>query len=289
MRNFTAHKTKLNGITIHYCFAGSGDPIVLLHGYPQTHYIWHQLAPTLSTKYTVVLPDLRGYGDSDKPAPLPDHSNYSKRRTAQDIVQLMAHLGFEKFILVGHDRGARVAHRLTLDHQEKVIKLILLDIIPTYDIFFATNKEIAMHHYHWFFLSQPPELPEVLIQNSAEYYLSETLKRWCKTKNAITQEAFQEYLRCFKLPGTIKAACEDYRAAITIDLEHDEADRNKLIECPLLVLWGKQGAMEAHFDVLEIWRKRASNVTGKSLSCGHFLPEEAPDDVLSQIEKFLLK
>ncbi|AFY75562.1 MAG: alpha/beta hydrolase [Hydrococcus sp. C42_A2020_068] len=266
--------------------AGKGFPLLLLHGYPQTHYIWHKIAPRLVEDFTVIIADLRGYGDSSKPQGKPDHSNYSKRAMARDWVEVMSQLGYEEFYLVGHDRGARVAHRLTLDYPEKVKKLAVLDILPTYDLYQTTDKEFASAYYHWFFLIQPYPLPETLIGANPEYFLRHCLQSWSKDFSAFTPDALAEYIRCFNDPATIHATCEDYRAGATIDLIDDEADLAKKITCPLLVLWGEQGIIGRKCDVLEIWKKKAIAVKGNAINCGHFLAEEAPEETYSAIREF---
>jgi haloacetate dehalogenase len=266
---------------------GTGFPILLLHGYPQTHVMWHKIAPALAEEFTVIATDLRGYGDSCKPPGKSDHSNYSKRVMAEDQVEVMSQLGYQEFYLIGHDRGARVAHRLTLDYPAKVKKLAVLDIAPTYEMYQTTDLEFATAYYHWFFLIQSYPLPETLIGANPDYFLRHCLQSWGKDFSAFTPEALAEYLRCFQDPATIHGTCEDYRAAATIDREDDRGDLNLQIKCPLLVLWGKKGLIERKYDVLEIWRKRAVKVRGKSLNCGHFLPEEAPEETYLALREFL--
>ncbi|MBI3249341.1 MAG: alpha/beta hydrolase [Deltaproteobacteria bacterium] len=276
---------KTSETTINLVKGGSGAPLLLLHGYPQMHAMWHKIAPRLAQDFSVVVPDLRGYGDSGKPADGENHTGYSKRATARDQVEVMEQLGFTKFAVVGHDRGGRVAHRLTLGMVERVNKLAVLDIIPTHAVFQNVNKTLATAYYHWFFLIQPAPLPETLIGNNAEFYLNTMLGRL--KPHAITSEAFAEYLRCFSDRATIHGTCEDYRAAATIDLEHDEADLNRKITCPVLALWGEKGFLHKRHDVPAIWRERALDVRGKSLPCGHFLPEEAPEETLAELRAFL--
>jgi len=219
---FTRLTVETTGAAINVVTAGRGSPVLLLHGYPQTHVMWHKVAPRLAQEFTVVVPDLRGYGDSSKPPDGDNHFGYSKRATAQDQVEVMQHLGFKQFAVVGHDRGARVAHRLARDHPDRVTKLAVLDIIPTYTVYQNVSKALATAYYHWFFLIQPAPFPETLIGNNAEFYLNSLLGRL--KPHAITAEAFAEYLRAFQNPATIHGSCEDYRAGATIDLEHDEAD-----------------------------------------------------------------
>jgi haloacetate dehalogenase len=276
------------GTTIHTVHGGSGSPLLLLHGYPQTHVIWHKIAPALAERFTVVAADLRGYGDSAKPASDADHAAYSKRTTSLDQVEVMAALGFERFSVVGHDRGGRVGHRMALDHPDRVRKLAVLDIVPTHKIFATVNKEVAAGYYHWFFLIQGQGLPETLIGHDPEYYLKAKLNQWGGGMEAFTEEALAEYVRCFSDPACIHASCEDYRAAASIDLDHDEADMDRKVECPLLALWGEKGLMERYYDVLATWRERASDVRGRKLRCGHFLAEEAPEDTLAELIGFLV-
>jgi haloacetate dehalogenase len=232
LHNFTNEKLQVsNDVTINTAIAGTGEPLLLIHGYPQTHIMWHKLAPRLAETFTVIAPDLRGYGDSSKPKSKPDHSTYSKRAMADDLSQVMEQLGFTSFYVAGHDRGARVAHRMALDYPARIRKLALLDIIPTHSVFQAVNKEIAMGYYHWFFLCQEDGLPEHMIGLDSAYYLREKLKRWSRRPNSFPEQIIDEYIRCFSSPETIHATCEDYRAAASIDLKHDEANlgqKNKL-------------------------------------------------------------
>lgn len=267
---------------------GDGPPLLLLHGYPQTHFMWHKIAPLLAKHFTIIATDLRGYGDSSKPKGYKDHSNYSKRALAQDQVEVMAQLGYEQFYLVAHDRGARVAHRLALDYPQSVQKLALLDIAPTYEMYTTADKEFATAYYHWFFLIQPYDLPEKLIAAHPEYYLHTCLQNWSKNAAAFTPEALAEYQRCFCEPAAIHSSCEDYRASATIDLSHDREDIDIKIACPLLVLWGGLGIIERKYDVLALWRQRALKVVGNHLDCGHFLPEEAPRETYLNLKEFLL-
>ncbi|MBM4254974.1 MAG: alpha/beta hydrolase [Deltaproteobacteria bacterium] len=276
-----------SGATINVLKGGNGTPVLLLHGYPQTHVMWHKIAPRLAKDFSLVLPDLRGYGDSSKPPDGQDHFGYSKRATAQDQVEVMEQLGFKQFAVVGHDRGGRVAHRMALDHPERVTKLAILDIAPTHKLYSNVNKAFATAYYHWFFLIQPAPMPETLIGNSAEFYLNSLLGIGRLKPHATTPEAFAEYLRCFRDPATIHATCEDYRAAASIDLVHDEADMDKRVTCPVLALWGEKGVMHRTHDVIAVWRERANHVSGKPLPCGHFLAEEAPEETLAELRAFL--
>ncbi len=276
-----------SGAEINLRKAGRGPPLLLLHGYPQTHVMWHKVAPGLAERFTVVLPDLRGYGDSAKPPGGANHEAYAKRALARDQVEVMAALGFERFAVVGHDRGARVAHRMALDHPERVTKAALLDIAPTLTMYESADRVLATAYYHWFFLIQPFDLPERLIGGDPDYYLERKIGAWSKTEGCFAPEAVAEYKRCFRDPATIHATCEDYRAAAGIDLEHDRADLERRIVCPLLVLWGAKGVIERCYDVLAVWRERAETVSGKALPCGHFLPEEAPEETLAELLTFL--
>ena len=275
--SFKKGQYSLDAITIHYVIGGSGPPLLLLHGYPQTHVIWHMVAPLLAKHFTVVASDLRGYGDSSKPLTTDGHGPYAKRAMAQDQVNLMQSLGHERFYVAGHDRGARVGHRLALDHPERVEKLAVLDIAPTHTMYTTTDQEFAEAYYHWFFLIQPYDLPERMIGADPDYFLNKKLGQWGGNRGAFTSEALAEYRRCFSAE-TIHASCEDYRASSTVDLEHDQADieTGRRLSCPVLALWGAQGFVGRKYDVLAEWRRWADTVEGKSLPCGHYLPEEAP-------------
>ena len=263
---FINQQIKKKDTTIDLVRGGRGDPVLLMHGYPQTHVCWHFVAPVLAEKFTVVCTDLRGFGDSGKPESDAEHLPYSKRVMAQDRVEVMASLGFDKFAVVGHDRGARVAHRMALDHAEKVTKLALLDIIPTATAFAKTDREIATAAWNWFFSIQEDEMPERLIGAEPEFYLQWCLDHWAGTKGALKAEAVAEYKRCFDA-AAIRATCEEFRAAATIDLIHDEADKDKKIICPTLLLWSASG-MWAKYDILKIWREKAKDVRGFAFDCG---------------------
>jgi len=269
-----------DSIIINYVIGGTGPPLLLLHGYPQTHVIWHKIAPALAEKYTVVISDLRGYGDSSKPPTDEKHTPYSKRATAKDQVELMKALGFDKFLLVGHDRGGRVGHRLALDYPEVVEKLVVMDIAPTYTMYKTTDMDFAKAYYHWFFLIQPADDPL--------YFLNKKFGQWGRDNGAFTKAAFAEYLRCLT-PATIHASCEDYRASASIDLEHDQVDidNGHKMTCPVLAIWGAKGFVGNKYDVVAEWKKWATVVTGYSLPCGHYLPEEAPDETLAALLSFL--
>jgi haloacetate dehalogenase len=232
-----------------------------------------------------VAADLRGYGDSSKPVGGGDHAAYSKRAMAQDQVEVMNSLGFQKFLVVGHDRGGRVAHRMALDHPDSVQKLVVLDIVPTYKVFHTVTKELATSNFHWFFLIQPEPLPETMIGNSAEFWLKSRFNGL--PPGAISKEAFAEYLRSFRTPEMIHATCEDYRAGASIDLMHDDADLQRKISCPVLALWAERGAMHRQYNVLDTWKERASNASGKPLPSSHFIAEEIPEMLLSELGNFL--
>jgi len=283
---FQERKMRTSSATINFAIGGTGPAVLLLHGYPQTHIMWRKVAVQLAEKFTVVASDLRGYGDSSKPEGGENHSAYSKRSMARDQVELMTSLGFKNFVVVGHDRGGRVAHRMALDHADVVSKLVVLDIVPTYKLYHSVTKEFATAYFHWFFLIRPAPFPETLIGGSVEFYLG-NFSFGRLLGGAIDDRAFAEYLRCFRDPAAIHASCEDYRAAATIDLEHDAADLNKKISCPTLALWAEQGAMHSLFNVLETWKERASRVTGRAIPGGHFLAEESSQVVLEELSKFL--
>jgi haloacetate dehalogenase len=284
---FERRQIDAGGARINLVQGGKGPAVLLLHGYPQTHCIWHRIAPRLAKKYTVVAADLRGYGDSSKPEGLPDHSNYSKRAMALDQVEAMQALGHGEFHLVGHDRGGRVAHRLALDHPQRVKKLAVLDISPTRIMFGKTDRALAKAYFHWFFLIQPAPFPETLIGADPGFFMKYQMGRRHGGLKVFDPAAMAEYLRCFSDPATIHASCEDYRAAETVDLEHDAADAATKIECPVLALWGKHGVIEQQFDCLADWRSLARDVRGEALDCGHYLPEEQPEEVARQLEIFL--
>lgn len=291
LETFERHDVDVNGTRIQAAVGGDGPPVLMLHGYPQSHVMWHRVAPGLADRHTLVLADLRGYGDSSRPASEPDHASYSKRAMAADQVGLMRHLGFENFALVGHDRGARVAHRLCLDRPEVVSRVALLDIVPTRHVFTHVDRALAQAYYHWFFLSQDPGLPEHLIAADPGYWVRRKLAQWSGAAGsaAFAPEAVEEYVRCFSDPSVIRASCEDYRAGASIDLEHDEVDAaaGRRVECPMLLLWGAEGFVGRAYDVLGVWNKYASDVRGLALGCGHFLAEEEPDATLAALGDFL--
>lgn len=285
--NFEEIRMQTSGAAINLVHGGQGkQPLLLLHGYPQTHVMWHRAIPFLAPHFHLICPDLRGYGDSEKPLPAADHSTYSKRAMAADMAELMTGLGHEQFLVAGHDRGARVAHRLALDYPERVSRACVMDIAPTLHMFAHTDQQFATGYYHWFFLIQPGGLPERMIGADPDYFLNEKLQRWSGPDAHFDPHAVAEYLRCFRDPVTIHASCEDYRAAATVDLQHDEQDRHRKIRCPLLVLWGRQGFVHRTYDVLEVWRDYADQPQGRSLDCGHFLAEEAPEPVARELLDF---
>lgn len=278
-----------NGIVIHGRKGGDGPPLLLLHGHPQTHVIWHRVAEQLAEHYSVIATDLRGYGDSSKPPGLPDHSNYSKRAMAQDQIAVMRHFGFERFFLCSHDRGARVAHRLAADHPECVEKLMLLDIAPTLAMYQQTDRRFATMYFHWFFLIQPSPMPETLIEASPAGYITRTMGGRHASLDVFDPAAIAEYQRCLSLPGAAHSLCEDYRASNTIDLEFDQADidAGRRIECPTRVLWGEHGVIQRCFDPLREWAPLTTTLDGEALPCGHYIPEEAPELLLEHIADFM--
>ena len=286
---FTQRLFPLDGIDIHAAVGPerAGPALLLLHGYPQTHAIWHKIAPRLAQRSNVVAPDLRGYGDSGKPATTPDHAPYSKRVMAADQVQLMAALGHETFFVAGHDRGGRVGHRMAVDHAARVRKLAVLDIAPTLAMYEQTDEQFARAYWHWFFLILPAPVPERMIGNDLEGVLPAKMGSGSAGLSPFAPEAWAEYVRCFT-PGMVHASCEDYRAAASIDLEHDRADRaaGVKVRCPLLALWGARGVVEKCFNPLDEWRRVADDVRGRALPAGHYLPEEVPDLVAEELERF---
>ena len=279
------------GMQVATTIGGSGPPLLLLHGHPQTRAIWHRVAPALAQRHTLVLADLRGYGDSSKPAGAADHGNYSKRVMAQDQLTLMTSLGFERFDVLAHDRGARVAHRLAADHPEAVARLILLDIAPTLSMYEQTSEAFARAYWHWFFLIQPAPLPERLIAADPAAYIRDVMGRRSAGLAPFDPRALSEYERCIALPGTAHGLCEDYRAAAGIDLIHDRIDRDaaRMLQMPVLALWGQDGVVHRCFNPLEEWRRIARDVQGQALACGHYIAEEAPDALLAQVQPFLAR
>ena len=284
--DFVQRRIATSGAEINLVTGGSGPPLLLLHGYPQTHLMWRKLAPRLAREFTVVIPDLRGYGDSAKPLAGSDNANYSKRALAQDQVETMTALGFERFAVAGHDRGARVAHRLARDHAERVERLALLDIVPTLYRFETIDQKAATSSWHWFFLIQPGGLPERLIGGEAEFFLRHQLAPLLRDPAKLEPEVFADYLRCFRNPETIRATCAEYRAGASIDLEHDRADRGRKLTMPLLMLWGSRSSQGSGYDVLGVWRDHAEDVRGQAIDSGHFIPEEAPDEAYRALREF---
>lgn len=290
--DFDTHDIDVGGdIRIRALTGGAGAPLLVLHGHPQTHAIWHQAAPRLAERFRVVLADLRGYGDSSKPPGAADHGNYSKRAMAQDLVTLMRKFGHERFAILAHDRGARVSHRLAADHPRAVSRLTLLDIAPTLAMYRQTNEAFARAYWHWFFLIQRAPMPERLIEADPGAYVRELMGARHAGLGPFDPRAMAEYTRCLSQPGAAHAMCEDYRAAATIDLEHDQADRDagRMLAMPLQVLWGAKGIVQRCFDPLHEWRQVADDVRGAALPCGHYIPEEAPEALLAEVVPFLLE
>ncbi|MFM0177226.1 alpha/beta hydrolase [Paraburkholderia aspalathi] len=286
---FTDASIHVDGIRIHAIRGGNGPALLLLHGHPQTHAIWHKVAPTLAEHFTIIAADLRGYGDSGKPQGEPDHSNYSKRRMAADQVSLMRAHGFTQFAVVGHDRGGRVAARMALDHPQAVTKLVTLDVAPTLAMYEQTSFAFARAYWHWFFLVRPAPFPETLIRADPDLYLKQTIGARSAGLTPFTDAAYAEYLRCLSDPAAAHGICEDYRASITIDLDHDRASlaEGQKIECDFLALWGAQGVIEQCFEPLAEWRQWSAHVSGEALPCGHYIPEEAPELLLERVLPFL--
>ena len=278
-------------VTINAIVGGSGPPLLLLHGHPQTHAIWHRVAPRLAEHFTVVACDLRGYGESSKPQGAPDHANYSKRAMAADMVAVMQSLGFATFRVLAHDRGARVAHRLALDHPQAVERMALLDIAPTLAMYEQTSDAFARAYWHWFFLIQPAPMPERLIEADPAAYVRDVMGKRSAGLAPFDPRALAEYQRCLALPGAAHGICEDYRAAAAIDLEHDRIDRDagNRLALPLMVLWGEQGVVGRCFDPLAEWQRVAADMQGGALPCGHYIAEEAPDMLLERVLPFLVQ
>ena len=288
---FTQRRLRANGVEINTLVGGSGPPLLLLHGYPQSHLIWHRVAPELAKQYTVVATDLRGYGHSEKPAGLADHSNYSKRAMAQDQLEVMRQLGFSSFYLCGHDRGGRVSHRLAVDHPESIMKLMLLDISPTLTMYEQTSMDFARSYWWWFFLIQPTPFPETMVAGAPEAYIRKKIGWGHAGLKPFTEETYAAYLSHVSDPATMHGMCEDYRAAASIDLEHDRADRaaGKKIACPVRVLWGEFGVVNRCFKPIEDWQevtREHALVSGRTVPCGHYIPEEVPTELLHEMQQF---
>lgn len=281
MNGMEQRNITVNGVRLNVWIGGEGKPLVLLHGLPQSAIMWRKMVPKLMETYTVVCPDLRGYGDSQKP-----FHGYDKRTMALDIKLLMEELGFQTFGVVGHDRGGRVAHRLALDHPETVENLTVLDIVPTHTMLSRTTQELAVVYWHWY-LFQLPDIPEMLLHSNPRQLFRYFMHNLTYNIDAIEEEVLQEYERVFVMPGSIRAMLSDYRAAATIDFEHDEADIDKKVTCPLLTIWGEYGKMDKIFNVLETWQEKGTNVRGTSLPCGHFVAEEAHEELLDELLNFL--
>jgi haloacetate dehalogenase len=287
---FTLETRIANGQELRLRRGGEGPPLLLLHGNPQTHAMWHRVAPALARRFSIVAPDLRGYGFSTSPPPSADHAAHAKRAMAADMVALMAGLGFERFRVASHDRGARVAHRMALDHPQAVEKLCVMDIIPTLAHLERTDMDFALGYYHWFWLAQPHPKPERLIERDIEDWFDIHTSREPKDRGFFHPEAREDYLAALRRPGTVTSICEDYRAAVSIDLAHDRESRaaGVKVQCPLLALWGRKGKIEAWYDALAVWRDHAAGpVSGHAVDSGHYLAEEAPEQVLAALDGFL--
>ncbi len=289
---FARTTIETSGARIVTVYGGKGPPLLLMHGNPFTHVSWHGVAPILAQSFTVVCTDLRGYGDSSKPVPIADHSNYSFRAMAQDNVEVMARLGFTRFAAAGHDRGARVLHRMCLDHPEKVTRAAIIDIIPTHHLLTRVSRAWGLFSWHWFFMAQPFDLPERMMLADPEFYLRKKLGKGPEGMGFFAPEAFAEYLRCFKDPATARGMCEDYRATFGVDLAMDEADAaaGRQIECPVLLLWGATGGVGRNHQPLEIWRGYARDIRGAAaLPCGHYVPEQCPVETAAALRAFFTR
>ena len=288
LQGFVQHQIDTGGAIISAWVKGDGNPLLMLHGYPETHLMWHKVAPTLSEQYTVVIPDLRGYGESSCPETTVDHYPYSKKAMAEDMACVMERLGYDTFFLVGHDRGARVSHQLAVDFPDRVRKCMLLDILSTLDLYERTDMWFASKYYHWFLFLQPYDLPERLLKGNMDAYIKHSLGSFSSDPRLYPADVVEAYIQSFETPGHIHASVEDYRAGGTIDLEHQRADRaaGRKILCPLRVLWGEKGVM-SHYDVLNIWGECADQVDGWAVKdSGHFIPEEKPDEIIKALKEF---
>ncbi len=288
LSGFSTDTFSHEGVSIFYRMRGGGPPLLLIHGHPQTHVIWHKVADQLSEHFTVVLADLRGCGDSSRPVSDEHHTPYSKRVMAKDLIKLMASLDFQEFQVLAHDRGARVAHRLAADHPDAVKRMMLLDIAPTLSMYEGTNETFARAYWHWFFLIRPKPLPELLIKADPDAYLIGIMAVRSEGMKHFSDEALAEYRRCIRIKGTAESICEDYRASATIDLAHDRTDRDagKKLTMPVEILWGEFGAVGQCFDVLAEWQKVASDVQGEALPAGHYIPEEVPGALVERALRF---
>jgi haloacetate dehalogenase len=288
--NFTPFSIERNGVQLHGRSAGQGAPLLLLHGHPQSHAMWHRVGPDLAKRFTVVMMDLRGYGDSGRPEADDTHAAYSKREMARDAMAVMHSRGFAQFQVLAHDRGARVAHRLAADNPHAVQRMMLLDIAPTLGMYANTSQAFATAYWHWFFLIQPQPLPEALIESDPVRYIRSVMGKRHAGLAAFAPQALAEYERCIQIDGSARGICEDYRASATIDLEHDKADvaAGKKLSMPIQVLWGEHGAVGQNFDVLGLWRERALDVTGQALPCGHYIAEEAPGELFAHAHNFFI-
>lgn len=284
LKGFDERQLETNGIRTNFVIKGDGPPLLLLHGYPQTHAMWHKIAPQLAEHFTVIAPDMRGYGDSSKPESDDKHLTYAKRTTAADQAALMSALGYERFMVAGHDRGARVTHRLCRDYPDRIIRAAVLDIIPTVEMYARVTAYTATANFPWFFYIQPYPFPETLLGPNTDYYIDHMSKMI--GEHVLSPEAKAEYKRCLRDPACVHAGCEDYRAGVSIDSEHDKADAGKKIKCPLLVLWGASSAVGTAFKPLEIWSDYADDLRGGSVPGGHFMPEESPQETLDAMLAF---
>ena len=285
---FEYRRIKTAGAQVNVAIRGNGAPLLLLHGYPETHRMWHKVAPALAEEFRVVCADLRGYGDSSKPEGLADHSNYSKRAMANDMIDVMTQLGHREFMVAGHDRGGRVAYRLALDRPAAVTRLALLDIVSTKAVYEQGGMALATAYFHWYFLIQPRPLPETLIGHDPALWLATSFKKLATDSGAVGNAAIEEYLRTFGTAEGIHATCEDYRAGATVDLANDRADAaaGRKIVCATLILWGARSVVGRNFAPLETWRDFVSSPTGHAIDCGHFIPEEKPDETLHALREF---
>lgn len=282
---FNQRQIVTSGASINLVIGGEGPPLLLLHGCPQTHIMWRKIAPALGEQFTVIAPDLRGYGESSIPEGEPDHANYSFRAMARDMVEVMEQLGFETFMAAGHDRGARTLHRMALDHPDRLGRMALLDILPTVTLYDNLDKDFATSYWIWTFLIQNAPLPERMISSQIDTYLDNELGH-LRDSGAIEPEAWALYRAALDTPDKVHGTCEDYRAAASIDLDHDRADMDRRVTCPMLVLWGEENTVWDRFDMLAVWRDRAKQVEGQGLPCGHYLPEEAPEETLRHLTSF---